>query len=262
MDFTLGETNLVQIKTIEKLDNRGTFVIEPLSPGYGVTIGNSIRRVLLSSLEGAAISSVKIAGVTHQFSTIAGIKEDVVEIIINLKMLRFKMASTEPVSLKLSAKGPKDVTGADFMDNANCEVVNKEAHIATLGKNAKLDLEIVVTHGRGYVPVEKRKDEKLPIGTIAVDAIYTPVKKVHYEVEKTRVGEATDFDKLTFEITTDGSVDPEVTLGKAAKILVEHLALIDQACQVSVIPAKVKAIKKTAKKIAKKTPKAPKRDKK
>lgn len=247
MDYTLEETNLVQIKTIEKLENTGTFVIEPLSPGYGVTIGNSLRRVLLSSLEGAAISSVKITGVTHQFSTITGIKEDVIEIILNLKTLRFKMTSTEPVLLKLSVKGQKEVKASDFNENPNCEVANKDAYIATLGKNAKLDLEIIVSHGRGYVPVEKRKDEKLPIGTIAVDSIFTPVKKVHYEVEKTRVGEATDFDKLTLEITTDGSIDPENALGKAAKILVELFSLVDQACQEKVAPPADK-VKKTAKK--------------
>jgi len=229
MDYTLPETSLIQIKTLEKVDNRGTFVIEPLPPGYGVTIGNSLRRVLLSSLEGSAIIAVKISGVNHQFSTIVGIKEDVVEIILNLKTLRFRFNSSEPVTLKLSEKGPKEVTSADFSDNPNSEVANKDVHLATLGKTAKLEMEITVARGRGYIPVEKRKSEKLPIGTIAVDSIFTPVKKVHYEVENTRVGEATDFDKLTLEITTDSSVDPEEALSKAAKILVEHFTLVEQA---------------------------------
>lgn len=251
MDYTLSEIGLIQIKTLEKVDNRGTFVIEPLSPGYGVTIGNSLRRVLLSSLEGSAITAVKIAGVTHQFSTIPGIKEDVVEILLNLKTLRFRFNSDEPISLKLSQKGPKQVTSADFAENPNCEVVNKDVPLATLAKSAKLEMEIIVARGRGYVPVEKRKDEKLPIGLIAVDSIFTPVKKVHYEVEKTRVGEATDFDKLTMEVTTDGSLDPEVALGKAAKILVEHFALVDQACQ-EVKPVLEKKTKKVVKKTAKK----------
>src|SRR3990170_9011855 len=183
MDYTLAETSLVQIKTLEKVDNKGTFEIEPLSPGYGVTLGNSLRRVLLSSLEGAAITSVKIEGVTHQFSTIPGVKEDVVEIILNLKMLRFRMDSSETATLKLSIKGPKTVTAADFSENPACEVVNKDMLLATLGKSAKLEMEITVNHGRGYIPVEKRKDEKMPIGTMAVDSIYTPVKKVHFEVE-------------------------------------------------------------------------------
>lgn len=257
MDYTLPETSLVQIKTLEKVGNRGTFEIEPLSPGYGVTVGNSLRRVLLSSLEGAAITSVKIEGATHQFMTIPGVREDVVEIILNLKTLRFRFESQEPVTLKLKAKGPKTVTANDFDDNPSCEVVNRETHIATLSKTGKLNMEIVVARGRGYVPVERRKDEKLPIGTIAIDSIFTPVKKVHYEIEKTRVGDRTDFDKLIMEITTDGSVDPEIALGWAAKILVEHFGLVDQACQEVVPVKKEKPVKKTKapKKIAKKTAK-------
>jgi len=235
MDYTLPDTSLVQIKTIEKIDNKGIFIVEPLSPGYGVTLGNSLRRVLLSSLEGAATSSVKIEGVTHQFSTIPGVKEDVVSIILNLKTLRFKFNSDEPVSLHLSAKGAKVVTAADFNKNPNCEIVNTDVVLATLSKSAKLDMEITVTLGRGYVPVEKRKDEKLPIGTMAVDSIYTPVKKVHYEIENTRVGANTSFDKLTLEITTDGSIDPEETLKLASKILVEHFGLIEQACEAEAV---------------------------
>lgn len=251
MDYTLAETGLIQIKTLEKVDNRGTFVVEPLSSGYGVTIGNSLRRILLSSLEGSAITAVKIAGATHQFSTIPGVKEDVVEILLNLKMLRFRLNSNEPINLKLSQKGPKQVTSGDFSDNPNCEVVNQDVPLATLAKTAKLEVEITVARGRGYVPVEKRKDEKLPIGVIAVDSIFTPVKKVHYEVEKTRVGEVTDFDKLTLEVTTDGSLDPEIALGKAAKILVEHFSLVEQACQ-EVKPVLEKKTKKVVKKTIKK----------
>ncbi|KKQ74634.1 MAG: DNA-directed RNA polymerase subunit alpha [Berkelbacteria bacterium GW2011_GWB1_38_5] len=233
MDYTLQETSLLQIKTLEKVDNRGTFQIEPLSPGYGVTIGNSLRRVLLSSLEGSAINSVKIEGITHQFMAIPGVKEDYIEIILNLKSLRFRFNSEEPAKLKLDIKGPKNVTAADFDKNAACEVVNTDAHIATLGKGAKLTMEIIVDKGRGYIPLEQRKDEKLPIGTIAIDSIYTPVKKVHYEVENTRVGGQTNFDKLTMEITTDGSLDPEKALGTAAQILVEHFSLVGQACQIA-----------------------------
>jgi DNA-directed RNA polymerase subunit alpha len=254
MDYTLPETSLVQIKTLEKVNSRGTFVIEPLSPGYGVTVGNSLRRVLLSSLEGAAIISCKIEGVSHQFATLPGIEEDVVEIILNLKTLRFNLNSNEPVTLKLSARGPQKVTAADFETNPLCEIVNQDTYLATLGKTGKLAMEIIVAKGRGYVPVEKRKDEKLPIGMIAVDSIFTPVKKVHYEIENTRVGAETDFDKLTMEITTDGSIDPEVALGKAAKILVEHFSLVDQAFQeaeTQKVAKKEKATKKTTKKTVK-----------
>jgi len=229
MDYILPETNLMQIKTMEKLGNNGLFVIEPLSPGYGLTIGNSLRRVLLSSLEGAAISWVKIDGVTHEFATIPGVREDAVEIILNLKTLRFRLEGNDPVNLNLSVKGPKEVTAADFNKNANCEIVNKDTFIASLSKGNTLNIEIHVEHGRGYVPVERRREDKLPLGTIAVDSIFTPVKKVHYEVENTRVGGMTNFDKVTFEITTDGSVDPEIALKTAAGILVEHFSLVQQA---------------------------------
>lgn len=251
MDYTLPETELVKIKTLEQVDNKGIFEIEPLSPGYGVTIGNSLRRVLLSSLEGSAITSVKIEGATHQFMTLPKVKEDVVEIILNLKMIRFHLSSTDPAVLKFQAKGPKIVTAADFISNPDCEVVNSDAHIATLAKGATLKMEIMVEHGRGYVPIERRKDEKLPLGTISVDSIFTPVKKVHYEVENTRVGGMTDFDKLIMEVTTDGSLGPDEALGKAAKILVEHFSLVDQACAVAQKPAEEKVVKekKTQKKV-------------
>lgn len=250
MDYTLPETNWLEIKTLEQVENNGIFEVGPLSPGYGVTIGNSLRRVLLSSLEGAAITSVRIDGASHQFATLPQIKEDIVEIILNLKMLRFNLESTDPAVLKLHDKGPKTVAASDFNDNPTCQIVNRDAHIATLGKGANLKMEIIVEKGRGYVPVEKRKDEKLPLGTISVDSIFTPVKKVHYEVENTRVGGMTNFDKLRLEITTDGSIEPEQALGRAAKILVEHFALIEKACEVK-LPAtkevkKRPQIKKTA----------------
>ncbi|MEI6040231.1 MAG: DNA-directed RNA polymerase subunit alpha [Candidatus Berkelbacteria bacterium] len=229
MDYILPETNLLQIKTMEKIGNAGTFIIEPLSPGYGVTIANSMRRVLLSSLEGAAITSVKIEGATHEFTTVPGVKEDVVEIILNLKTLRFKLHQDEPAVLKLEVKGPKTVTSADFQTNSSCEIVNKDVFLATLDKTAKLSMEITVEKGRGYVPVERRAEGKMPLGTIAVDSIFTPVKKVHYEVENTRVGGMTNFDKITLEIATDGSIDPEEALNKAAGVLVEHFGIIQQA---------------------------------
>lgn len=246
MDYILPETNLITIKTMEKMDNNGLFVIEPLSPGYGLTLGNSLRRILISSLSGAAITSVKIDGTTHEFSTLPNVREDVVEIILNLKALRFKMTSEEPVTLKLNVKGPKEVTAADFADNADCTVADPTAFIASVGKLGKLNIEVTVEKGRGYVPVEQRRDQKMPLGTIAVDSIFTPIKKVHYEVENTRVGGMTNYDKLTMEIATDGSIDPEIALQTAAGILVEHFGLIQKAFEEEVI------VKKTAEKKAKK----------
>lgn len=243
MDYILPETNLLQIKTMEKLGNSGTFVIEPLSPGYGITVGNSLRRVLLSSLSGAAITSVKIEGASHEFSSLANVREDVVEIILNLKALRFNMHTDEPVIMKMSVKGPKEVTASDFDKNASCEIVDPNAFIASVGKNGKINLEVIVEKGRGYVPVEQRKDEKMPLGTIAVDSIFTPVKKIHYDVENTRVGGITNFDKLTIEITTDGSIDPEIALKTATDILIEHLKVISDAFSVDV-PVKEKTTKK------------------
>src|SRR3990172_3894578 len=250
MDYTLPETNLLEIKTLEQVENRGVFEIGPLSPGYGVTLGNSLRRVLISSLEGAAISSVKFDGISHQFSTIPKVEEDVVEIILNLKMLRFQLASAEPQVLKLQAKGPKTISAKDFIPNPQCQIVNTDAHLATLSKGGSLKMEITVIHGRGYEPVERRKDEKLPIGTIAVDSIFTPVRKVHFDVENTRVGGMTNFDKLTLEVTTDGSIEPEEALGKAAKILLEHFSLVEQACrkEKTKIKPQTKATKKSVKK--------------
>lgn len=242
MDYILPDTSLLQIKTMEKMNESGTFMIEPLSPGYGVTIANALRRVLLSSLEGAAITSVKIEGVTHEFTTIPGVKEDVVEVILNLKTLRFRLHQDEPVVLKLNVKGPKNITAADFEANANCEIVNKETFIATLGKAGKLSMEVMVAKGRGYVPVERHAEEKMPLGTIAVDSIFTPVKKVHYEVENTRVGGITNFDKIVLEVATDGSIDPEEALNKAAGILVEHFGLIKDAFAAPAV-AKAKADK-------------------
>lgn len=229
MDYILPETSLLQIKTMEKLNESGTFVIEPLSPGYGVTVANALRRVLLSSLEGAAITAVKIEGTTHEFTTLPGVKEDVVEIILNLKSLRFRLHQDEPTVLKMQVKGPKNVTAADFEAAAACEIVNRDAYIATLSKTAKFNMEITVAKGRGYVPVERRSEEKMPLGTIAIDSIFTPVKKVHYEVENTRVGGMTNFDKITLEVATDGSIDPEEALNKSAGILVEHFSLIRDA---------------------------------
>lgn len=226
MEYTLPDTNLLQIKEKVADNFATTFTLEPLSPGYGVTIGNSLRRVLLSSLEGAAISYIKIDGVTHEFSTISGVKEDVVELILNLKGLRLKMHGDEPTTIILEATKAGEVKAKDFKPNPNIEIVDPEYHIATLEKNGKLFLEAYIEKGRGYVPTELKKEEKLPLGTIAIDSIYTPVKKVRYDVENTRVGRMTNYDKLTIELTTDGTITPQEALQQASKVIVEHFNII------------------------------------
>lgn len=207
-------------------NNRYQVVMEPLYTGYGVTMGNALRRILLSSLPGAAVTAVRIKGVDHEFSSVPNVKEDVIEIILNLKQLRMKVHSDQPVHLELKVKGEKAVTGADFKKNPDVEIVNPELHIATLdGKTSEFDMEIIVQTGRGYVPVEQRENEKLEIGMIAVDAIYTPVKIVNFEVRNARVGQITNFDQLTLTIETDGTVDGKTAVDQAAGILVEHFAM-------------------------------------
>lgn len=218
-----------QPKIIEKKDNLAIFEIEALWPGYGVTIGNSLRRVLLSSLPGAAITQVKIKGVQHEFSTIPGVLEDVITILLNLKQLRFKLYTEEPQKAKLSVKGEKTVTGSDFDLPTQVELVNKNAHLATLtDKKAELEMEILIERGLGYEPVERRKKGKLEIGTIALDAIFTPVRKVSYRVENMRVGERTDFDRLFLELETDGTITPEEALRQASEILIKHFSLFEE----------------------------------
>ncbi|MBX4205335.1 MAG: DNA-directed RNA polymerase subunit alpha [Candidatus Doudnabacteria bacterium] len=203
--------------------NRYQVVMEPLYPGYGVTLGNALRRILLSSLPGAAVVAVKIKGVDHEFSSVPNVKEDVIEIILNLKQLRMKVHTDQPVTLELKVKGEKAVTGADFKKNADVEIVNPELHIATIdGKSSELEMDVVVQTGRGYVPVEQRENEKLEIGMIAVDAIYTPMKLVNFEIKNARVGQITNFDQLTLTLETDGTTDGKTAMDVAAKLLVEH----------------------------------------
>ena len=203
------------------------FVMEPLNPGYGVTVGNALRRVLLSSMPGAAVTAVKMKWVDHEFSTIPNIKEDVVEIILNLKNLRLKVHTEEPVRLSLKVKGEKVVTAADIKETDLVEVVNKDLHIATLdNKNAELDMELIVQQGRGYVPVEQRESEKLEIGMIAVDAIYTPIKNVNYDIENVRVGQMTNLDRLKLSMETDGTITGQEALNIAAHILVDHFSML------------------------------------
>lgn len=224
--YTLPETELMKVQTTSEDDRLGTYIIEPLSPGYGVTLGNSLRRVLFSSLQGSAVSSVRIDGVTHEFTTLPGMNEDIVGLILNLKTLRVKMLTDEPVTLRLEAKGPGEVRAKQFATNPNVEIVDPEHYLATLDKQGKLSLEITVERGRGYLPTEQKRHEQLPLGTISIDSIFTPVKKVHYEVENTRVGGMTNFDKLTIDISTDGTIHPRVALLQAAQILVEHFGIV------------------------------------
>lgn len=212
-------------KEIDENGHYGKFVVEPLERGYGTTLGNCMRRILLSSLPGAAITSVKIDGILHEFSTIPGVKEDVTEIILNLKRLAVRINGDENKRAIINAVGPKEVTAADIIVDADTEIFNPDLHIATLADNATLVMEMNLTSGRGYVPAEQNKKENTPIAEIPVDSIFTPVKKVNFTVDNTRVGQVTDFDKLTLELWTDGSITPEEGVSIGAKIMQEHLNL-------------------------------------
>lgn len=197
--------------------------IEGLYPGYGMTLGNALRRVLLSSLEGAAVTVVKIKGVSHEFSTISGVMEDVVQVLLNIKRLRFVKQTSEPEVVTINVHGEREVTGADIKSSSQVEVMNPTAHIATLtDKKSEFEVELTIEKGFGYVPVEEKKKEKTEIGTIALDAIFTPIRKINYEVENMRVGERTDYDRLRLIIETDGTIDPEDAFTKGARILVDQ----------------------------------------
>lgn len=206
----------------------GKFVVEPLERGYGTTLGNALRRILLSSLPGAAVTSVKIDGILHEFSTIPGVKEDVTEIILNLKKLAVRLEGESTKRAIINAVGPKDVTAADIICDSDMEIFNPDLHIATLEENATLVMEINFARGGGYVPAEQNKNESTPISVIPVDSIYTPVTKVNFTVENTRVGQVTDYDRLVLEIWTDGSITPEEGVSIGAKIMQEHLNLFIQ----------------------------------
>lgn len=203
----------------------GKFVVEPLERGYGITLGNSLRRVLLSSLPGVAATSIKIDGVVHEFSTIPGVKEDVTEIVLNIKGLNAKLHSDGPKTVYIEAEGPCEVTGASIKADAEVEILNPELHIATVGEGGKLFMEITLGKGRGYVPAERNKQPQSVIGVIPVDSIYTPVLKVNYTVENTRVGQMTDLDKLNLEVWTDGTCTAQEAVSLAARVITEHLNL-------------------------------------
>jgi len=214
-------------KVVSKKTNWAQFEIEALSPGYGITIGNSLRRVLLSSLPGAAVTQMKIKGVQHEFSTIPGVLEDVITIAMNLKQLRFKTYTDEPQKVFLKVKGEKEVSGSDFKFPSQVELVNKSVHIATItSKKTELDMEIKIEKGIGYESVERRKRQgKLEIGVIPLDAIFGPIERVSYKVENMRVGERTDFNRLYLDVTTDGTITPEEAFSRASEILIEHFSL-------------------------------------
>ena len=212
-------------KEIDENGRYGKFVVEPLERGYGTTLGNCMRRILLSSLPGAAITSVKIDGVLHEFSTIPGVKEDVTEIILNLKRLAVRINGDEEKRAIINAVGAREVTAADIIVDSDTEIFNPDLHIATLAENATLVMEMNIASGRGYVPAEQNKTDSTPIAVIPVDSIFTPVKKVNFTVENTRVGQVTDYDKLTLELWTDGSITPEEGVSIGAKIMLEHLNL-------------------------------------
>ncbi len=207
--------------------NKYTLTLEPLYPGYGVTIGNALRRVLLSSMPGAAVTAVKIKFVDHEFSTIPNVKEDVIQIILNLKQLRLKSTSAEPVRLTLSVKGERTVTAGDIKETDQVQIISKDMHIATLdSKAAELEMELIVEQGRGYVPVEAREHQKMEIGMLSIDAIFTPVKSVFFDVSNVRVGQITNFDKLELHIETDGTMSGGEAMDIASHILVDHFTMM------------------------------------
>ncbi|MCZ0718080.1 DNA-directed RNA polymerase subunit alpha [Aerococcus kribbianus] len=232
------------IETIEISEDAkfGKFVVEPLERGYGTTLGNSLRRILLSSLPGTAVTSIKIDDVLHEYSTIPGVREDVTQIVLNIKNLALKLYDVEEKEVEIDITGPANVTAADINPDADFEVMNPDLHICTLAEGARFHMVMTVTNGRGFVRAEHNKSDSMPIGVIPVDSIYTPISKVNYQVENTRIGEINEFDKLTMDIWTDGTISPEEALSLAAKILTEHLDifinLTNEARQVEVMVEK------------------------
>ena len=216
-----------RIECIDSQDDvsYGKYIVEPLERGYGTTLGNSLRRILLSSLPGTAATSIKIAGVQHEFSTVPGVKEDVTEIVLNVKKIIAKLHCQGTKTVYIDAAGECEVTAGDIKADGEVEILNPEQHICSLGPDASFNMEITLSHGRGYVPSDKNKTPNMPIGTIAVDSIYTPVYKVNYTVENTRVGNMTDYDKLTLEVWTDSTISARDAVSLGAKILSDHLSL-------------------------------------
>ena len=228
-DRGLGEvwdSTKTKIEFAELSDTYGKFVVEPLERGFGVTLGNALRRILLSSISGAAVTSVKIENVLHEFSTIPGVVEDVTQVILNLKELSLKLHSEKPKLLRMDVRGKKDVVAGDLQPDAEVEILNPDLHIATLdGKNAHLAMELVVERGKGYVPAERHRKSEHVIGVIPIDSVFSPIQKVNYVVDDTRVGQAADYDRLTLEVWTDGSIRPEEALQESARLLIDGFRL-------------------------------------
>jgi DNA-directed RNA polymerase subunit alpha len=223
---TLWEAPTPKVEYAELSDTYGKFVVEPLDRGFGVTLGNSLRRILLSSISGAAVTSIKIDGVLHEFSTIPGVVEDVTQIVLNMKELTLRLYTDKPKLLRLDAKGKKAVTAGDIQEDPEVEILNADLHIAELDKkDAHLAMELVVERGKGYVPAERHRRSEHVIGVIPIDSIFSPIRKVNFTVEDTRVGHATDLDRLVLEIWTDGSVRPEEALQEASRLLIDHFRL-------------------------------------
>lgn len=215
----------LQVDTDTLTVNYGKFTAEPFERGFGTTLGNALRRVLLSSLQGASITSVRIKGVLHEFSTIPGVTEDVTDIILNLKGVLISLHGHEPRNVRIVKKGAGSITAGDIVTDSNVEIMNPELHIATCGKETDVEIDMVVAMGKGYVPAERNRDEKAPVGTIPIDALFSPITKVNYNVSNARVGQVTDYDKLVLEIWTDGSTKPEDALAYAAKIIKDQMQL-------------------------------------
>lgn len=225
--MALFDINLPEMKEEQVQDHTSRFVIAPLYPGYGMTIGNSIRRVLLSSLAGAAVTAVKIEGTDHEFATLKGIREDMINLILNIKQLKLRYDGTEPVTIKLSKSGQGVVKAGDITASNGVEIVSKDLELCYIDDpKGKLEMELKVEQGRGYSPVESRQTEKLPIGYIAVDAIYTPIKRVRFNIDNTRVGQMTNLDSLNMEVETDGSISPADAMQQAAEVLVGHFQVL------------------------------------
>ena len=234
------------ITKIDENKDYGVFVVEPLERGYGTTLGNSLRRVLLASLPGAAVTSINIEGVLHEFDTVPGVREDVMQIILNVKGIAVKSYVQDEKIIELDVEGPAEVTAGDILTDSDIEIVNPDHYLFTIGEGASLKATLTVNSGRGYVPADQNKKDDAPVGTLAVDSIYTPVTKVNYQVEPARVGSNDGFDKLTLEILTNGTIIPEDALGLSARILTEHLNLFTNLTEISIATDVMKEVDTTS----------------
>ena len=234
------------ITKIDENKDYGVFVVEPLERGYGTTLGNSLRRVLLASLPGAAVTSINIEGVLHEFDTVPGVREDVMQIILNVKGIAVKSYVQDEKIIELDVEGPAEVTAGDILTDSDIEIVNPDHYLFTIGEGASLKATITVNSGRGYVPADQNKKDDAPVGTLAVDSIYTPVTKVNYQVEPARVGSNDGFDKLTLEILTNGTIIPEDALGLSARILTEHLNLFTNLTEIAIATDVMKEVDTTS----------------